>query len=144
MARNRTKAKHQAEMVGKRRQRGAPRHSRGVGLEKQLMERQRGEERMPANGYVPRPKGREPTGGEANHHNEFVKPRMQVGLLRNFLSEAGKKEVLAHGAVPGLLAADDEALPPHVRPPCGGFSCPDASPSFFPRSVPSWNSHRIL
>ena len=47
-----------------------------------------------AAGYIPRPKGRpckEPASEEAKQHNELVKLRMQVELLRNFLSEAGRR-----------------------------------------------------
>ena len=61
---------------------------------KQLMERQRRKERMLAAGYIPRPKGRprkEPASKDAKQHNELVKLRMQVELLQNFLSEAGRR-----------------------------------------------------
>ena len=68
------------------------------GLEKkqlrQLMERQRRKERMIAKGYIPRPKGRprkEPASEEVKRNNEIVQLRMQVELLRNFLSEAGRR-----------------------------------------------------
>ena len=61
---------------------------------KQLMERQRRKERKIAAGYIPRPKGRprkEPTSEEVKRNNEIVQLRMQVELLRNFLSEAGRR-----------------------------------------------------
>ena len=61
---------------------------------KQLMERQRRKERMLAAGYIPRPKGhprKEPASEDAKQHNELVKLRMQVELLQNFLSEAGRR-----------------------------------------------------
>ena len=68
------------------------------GLEKkqlrQLMERQRRKERMIAKGYIPRPKGRprkEPASEEVKRNNEIVQLRMQVELLRNFQSEAGRR-----------------------------------------------------
>ena len=52
------------------------------------------QERKLAGGYILRPKGRprkEPTSEEVKQHNELVKLRMQVELLRNFLSEAGRR-----------------------------------------------------
>ena len=68
------------------------------GLEKkqlrQLMERQRRKERKIAAGYIPRPKGRprkEAASEEVKRNNEIVQLRMQVELLRNFLSEAGRR-----------------------------------------------------
>ena len=68
------------------------------GLERQqvksLMERQRRKERLLAAGYIPRSKGRrcrEPVSEEEKQHNELAKLRMQVELLRNFLSEAGRR-----------------------------------------------------
>lgn len=68
------------------------------GLERQqvksLMERQRRKERLLAAGYIPRSKGRprkEPVSEEGKQHNELAKLRMQVELLQNFLSEAGRR-----------------------------------------------------
>lgn len=61
---------------------------------KSLMKRQRRKERLLAAGYIPRSKGRrckEPAGEEEKQHNELAKLRMQVELLRNFLSEAGRR-----------------------------------------------------
>lgn len=61
---------------------------------KNLISRQNRKERMVAAGYVPRPKGRprkEAASEEVRQHNEIVKLRMQVELLRNFLSEAGRR-----------------------------------------------------
>ena len=58
------------------------------------MHRLHAKERKIAAGYIPRPKGRpckEPASEEAKQHNELVKLRMQVELLRNFLSEAGRR-----------------------------------------------------
>ena len=55
--------------------------------------RQNRKERMLAAGYIPRPKGRprkEAASEEVRQHDELVKLRMQVELLRNFLSEAGR------------------------------------------------------
>ena len=61
---------------------------------KGLISRQTRKERMVAAGYVPRPKGRprkDAASEEIRQHNELVKLRMQVELLRNFLSEAGRR-----------------------------------------------------
>lgn len=58
------------------------------------MHRHHAKERKLAAGYIPRPKGRprkEPVSEEAKKYNEIVKLRMQVELLRNFLSEAGRR-----------------------------------------------------
>ena len=61
---------------------------------KQLMARRRRKERKIAAGYIPRPKGRprkEPESEEVKRNNEIERLRMQVELLRNFLSEAGRR-----------------------------------------------------
>ena len=61
---------------------------------KQLMARRRRKERKIAAGYIPRPKGRprkEAASEEVKRNNEIVQLRMQVELLRNFLSEAGRR-----------------------------------------------------
>ncbi len=100
MARKYTKVEELAEIVRERHQQGESYREIAVsyGLEmkqvKKLMERQRRKERMQAAGYIPRPKGRprkEAASEEVNQHNELVKLRMQVELLRNFLSEAGRR-----------------------------------------------------
>lgn len=63
---------------------------------KQLVARQNRKKRAIANGYVPLPKGRprkncvEET-EETRRNNELVKLRMQNELLRNFLSEDGRR-----------------------------------------------------
>ena len=60
----------------------------------QLINRQNRKERLLAAGYVLRPKGRprkEAASEEVKQRNELVKLRMQVELLRNFLSEAGRR-----------------------------------------------------
>ena len=61
---------------------------------KGLISRQNRKERMVAAGYVPRPKGRpckDAASEEVRQHNEIAKLRMQVELLRNFLSGAGRR-----------------------------------------------------
>ena len=60
----------------------------------QFVNRQHRKARLVANGYVPRPKGRprkNPADEETCCSNELAQLRMQVELLRNFLSEAGKR-----------------------------------------------------
>lgn len=61
---------------------------------KQLATRQRRKQRLLANGYIPRSKGR-PRKNEATEEmrqkNELAQLRMQVELLQNFLSEVGRR-----------------------------------------------------
>ena len=100
MARKYTKVAQLAEIVRERHNQGETYReiATGFGLEKKqlkkLMERQRRKERMLVAGYIPRPKGRprkELVSEETKQHNELVKLRMQVELLRNFLFEAGRR-----------------------------------------------------
>ena len=61
---------------------------------KNLISRQNRKERMVTAGDVPRPEGRprkHAASEEVRQHNELVKLRMQVELLRNFLSDAGRR-----------------------------------------------------
>ena len=62
---------------------------------KGLVNRQnRNKQRLIANGYVPQPKGRPRKASiseEQKRNNELIELRMQVELLRNFLSEAGRR-----------------------------------------------------
>ena len=61
---------------------------------KQLVARQNRKARLIANGYVPRPKGRPRKNSadeETKRNYELVQLRMQVELLRNFLSEVGRR-----------------------------------------------------
>ena len=61
---------------------------------KQLVARQNRKSRLIANGYIPRPKGRPRKNAadeEIKRNNELVQLRMQVELLRNFLSEVGRR-----------------------------------------------------
>ena len=58
------------------------------------MHRHHAKERKLAAGYILRPKGRprkEAASEEVRRNNEIVQLRMQVELLRNFLSEAGRR-----------------------------------------------------
>ena len=100
MARRYTKVEGLTEVVRTRHEQGETyaEIASDYGLEKkqlkQLMARRRRKERKIAAGYIPRPKGRprkEPSREETKQHNELVKLRMQVELLRNFLSEAGRR-----------------------------------------------------
>ena len=61
---------------------------------KQLINRENRRQRLLAQGYVLRPQGRprkSQESAEPQQKNELVKLRMQVELLRNFLSEVGRK-----------------------------------------------------
>ena len=58
------------------------------------MHRHHAKERKLAAGYILRPKGRprkEPASEEVKRNKEIVQLRMQVELLRNFMSEAGRR-----------------------------------------------------
>ena len=61
---------------------------------KQLATRQRRKQRLIEHGHMPRPKGRprkDTTNESACQQNELAQLRMQVKLLRNFLSEVGRR-----------------------------------------------------
>ena len=99
MARKYTKVEELSEIIRARKAAGATNRaigeSYGLSLKqvKGLVSRQNRKERILAAGYIPRPKGRprkEAASEEIKQHNELVKLRMQVELLRNFLSEAGR------------------------------------------------------
>ena len=100
MARKYTKIEGLTDVIRARKAAGetnrAIGESYGLSLKqvKGLINRQNRKERMVAAGYVPRPKGRprkEAASEEIRQHNELVKLQMQVELLRNFLSEAGRR-----------------------------------------------------
>lgn len=100
MARKYTKVEELTEVIRARKAAGETNRAIGesYGLSKEqvkgLINRQNRKERMLAAGYVPLPKGRprkEPASESVRQHNELVKLRMQVELLRNFLSEAGRR-----------------------------------------------------
>ena len=100
MARRYTKVEGLTEVVRTRHEQGETyaEIASDYGLEKkqlkQLMARRRRKERKIAAGYIPRPKGRprkEPASAEVKRNNEIVQLRIQVELLRNFLSEAGRR-----------------------------------------------------
>lgn len=61
---------------------------------KQLVSRENRKARRIEAGYVPLPKGRPRKTAETEEQkqqNEIIRLRMQVDLLRNFLSEAGRR-----------------------------------------------------
>ena len=100
MTRRYTKVEGLTEVVRTRHEQGETyaEIASDYGLEKkqlkQLMARRRRKERKIAAGYIPRPKGRprkEPESEEVKRNNEIEQLRMQVELLRNFLSEAGRR-----------------------------------------------------
>ena len=100
MARRYTKVEGLTEVVRTRHEQGETyaEIASDYGLEKkqlkQLMARRRRKERKIAAGYIPRPKGRprkEPASEEVKRNNEIVQLRIQVELLRNFQSEAGRR-----------------------------------------------------
>ena len=100
MARKYTKIEGLTDVIRARKAAGetnrAIGESYGLSLKqvKNLISRQNRKERMVAAGYVPRPKGRprkDAASEEVRQHNELVKLRIQVELLRNFLSEAGRR-----------------------------------------------------
>lgn len=100
MARKYTKVESFAGIVKERHEQGETygEIAASMGLEKKqvknLMARQRRKERLVAAGYVVRPKGRprKDAADEAvRRDNEIAQLRMTVELLRNFLSEAGRR-----------------------------------------------------
>lgn len=99
MSRKYTKVEHLISIIEERTKAGETYREIGasLGLTREevrgAMHRHHAKERKLAAGYIPRPKGRprkEAASAEAKQHNELVKLRMQVELLRNFLSEAGR------------------------------------------------------
>ena len=100
MGRKYTKVEHLTEIIRERKSRGEMNREIGesLGLSKkqikQLINRQNRKERLLAEGYIPRPKGRprkESESEEAKRNNEVIQLRMTVELLRNFLYEAGRR-----------------------------------------------------
>ena len=100
MSRSYVKMECLAEEVFRRKAAGETNREIGehFGLSKkqieELVKRQNRKKRLIENGYTPRPKGRprkDATDESVRHHNELVQLRMQVELLRNFLSEVGRR-----------------------------------------------------
>ena len=100
MKRGYTKVQHLAEEVFRRKEKGETHREIGesLGLSqkqiKELVSRERRKSRAIANGYIPQPKGRPHKTAKTESelkNNEIVRLKMQVELLRNFLSEAGRR-----------------------------------------------------
>ena len=100
MSRSYAKVEYLAEEVLRRKAAGETNREIGehFGLTKeqikQLVTRQRRKQRLIENGYIPRPKGRprkDVADENIRQQNELAQLRMQVELLRNFLSEVGRR-----------------------------------------------------
>jgi len=100
MARQYTKVEELSEAVFARKANGETNReiaeSYGLTLQqiKGLISRQNKKSRLIAAGYIPQPKGRPRKSEESQQeklNNELVKLRMQVEVLQNFLSEAGRR-----------------------------------------------------
>lgn len=100
MARQYTKVEELSEAVFARKAGGETNRqiaeSYGLTLKqiKALISRQNRKSRLIAAGCIPRPKGRPKKNEESQQeklNNELVKLRMQVEVLQNFLSEAGRR-----------------------------------------------------
>ena len=100
MSRSYVKMECLAEEVFRRKAAGETNREIGehFGLSKkqieELVKRQNRKRRLLESGYIPRPKGR-PSKDAADEgvrqQNELAQLRMQVELLRNFLSEVGRR-----------------------------------------------------
>ena len=100
MARKYRKVEHLVEIIEERSKAGETYREIGasLGLSREevrgAMHRHHAKERKLAAGYIARPKGRPRKEGqseEVKRNNEVVQLRMTVELLRNFLSEAGRR-----------------------------------------------------
>ena len=100
MARKYTKMEILSEEVFRRKEAGETNREIAESYEltkdqiEQLVKRQNRKARLIGKGYVPRLKGRPRKNApeeETQRNNELAELRMQVELLQNFLSEAGRK-----------------------------------------------------
>lgn len=100
MARKYSKVEHLVEIIEERAKAGETYREIGasLGLSREevrgAMHRHHAKERKLAAGYIARPKGRPRKNSqseEVKRNNEIVQLRMTVELLRNFLSEAGRR-----------------------------------------------------
>lgn len=100
MARQYTQVQALAEEVFRRKEAGETNReiAESYGLTKdqikELVSRENRKRRKIENGYIPRPKGRprkSAVTAEIKTKNELVELRMTVDLLRNFLSEVGRR-----------------------------------------------------
>ncbi len=95
-----TKMEELAPSIMERKQQGETNREIGESLGltlkqiQKLVTRQNKKARLMAQGYMPRPKGRprkDAADEETRRTNELIQLRMTVELLRNFLSEAGRR-----------------------------------------------------
>ena len=100
MARKYRKEEHLVEIIEERAKAGETYREIGesLGLRREevrgAMHRHHAKERKLAAGYIARPKGRPRKNSqseEVKRNNEIIQLRMTVELLRNFLSEAGRR-----------------------------------------------------
>ena len=100
MARKYRKVEHLVEIIEERAKEGETYREIGasLGLSREevrgAMHRHHAKERKLAAGYIARPKGRPRKNSqseEVKRNNEIVQLQMTVELLRNFLSEAGRR-----------------------------------------------------
>ena len=100
MARKYRKVEHLVEIIEERAKAGETYREIGanLGLSREEVRgakhRHHAKERKLAAGYIIRPKGRprkDSQSEEVKRNNEIVQLRMTVELLRNFLSEAGRR-----------------------------------------------------
>ena len=100
MSRQYTKIEPYAEEIFRRKGDGETYREigRSLGLSKEqvkgFVKRQHRKARQLANGYIPLPKGRprkDSQNTDIQKDNEIAKLKMQVELLRNFLSEVGRR-----------------------------------------------------
>ena len=100
MTRKYTKVEMLSEEVFRRKAAGETNREIGAhfGLSKvqikELVKRQNRKQRLIAKGYAPQPKGRPRKGSfneEQKRNKELVELQMQMELLRNFLSEVGRR-----------------------------------------------------
>ena len=100
MKRGYTNVQHLAEEIFRRKQNGETNREIGevFGLTKrqikQLVSRENRRRKAIANGYILRPRGRPRKTAQTEMErksNEIVRLKMQVELLRNFLSEVGRR-----------------------------------------------------
>ena len=100
MARKYRKVEHLVEIIEERSKGGKTYREIGasLGLSREevrgAMHRHHAKGRKLAAGYIARPKGRprkDSQSEEVKRNNEIVQLRMTVELLRNFLSEAGRR-----------------------------------------------------
>jgi predicted ArsR family transcriptional regulator len=97
MSRGYVKVEEQAERIYELLKEGKTQRQVGEALGltrdqiKEFLKRQRRKRRKIEAGYIPLPKGRPRKNWQDKQANEIALLRMQVELLKNFLSEAGRR-----------------------------------------------------